>query len=72
MSDEPKGHDWVLLLAVPITAKEMRRAMTGQRLVLRKVDPTSCRTAEVGCFACEQPASRAVQGPCPGEPVEPA
>lgn len=63
-------HDWVFIVTVPITEKEVINCLRGQRLVFKKLDPTSgqVRDAHIGCMVCEKTVEEAVLGPCPGEP----
>lgn len=58
MSDEPRPHDWVLSMLVPITSAELERFKKGQRVIFRKVDPrdaSQVRASAVFCAACQLP-----------------
>lgn len=64
-------HDWVFVVSIPVTRREVERALRGERLVFRKLDPQSgqVRDAHLACMACEMVAEEAVRVPCPGEPA---
>lgn len=61
-------HDWVFVVTLAVTRREVERALAGQRLVFRKVDPQTSRSADLACMKCEMTAEAAINVPCPGEP----